>query len=414
MRSTFFASVAMAFLAASALAHSPAGHGNGNKRHLAAAPPRSRHAARTHRAERAPEAASTVTPSTTKQSKLKTKKSTLKSRSKRGTCKSPKPKPSQSQDSNAGQTIGDITPDQSDSNDLSAGADGASEFLKYDRIFAGFLPDDGSGGGSKMSMADINKLLPAKSAFYGRYAQVTQGKTFDGSQIRSVMDDVVASGGVLAASIMPYKTWDGLTDKDNRNAVAIAKFCAEMAKEHGVEVWLRFAHEMNWYQQDGTYSGGIEDFQTGWRVLSAAIEEHAPDTKMWWSPNVGSMDAYKKYYPKSGRVDLVGFDFYPKNSGDMKFLEHAKAFHDEFTTDSIQMIQGETGLQYHASDEDKMEWVRQLSCKETQDALPNYIGWQWFNYQKYENGKDLNFKIVEPKSGPSDGINGRFLSYKAN
>lgn len=90
------------------------------------------------------------------------------------------------------------------------------------------------------------------------------------------------------------------------------------------------------YQQDGTYSGGVEDFQTGWRVLSAAIEEYAPETKMWWSPNVASMDAYKKYYPKAGRVDLVGFDFYPKNSGDMNFLQHAKAFHDEFTTDSIQ------------------------------------------------------------------------------
>lgn len=110
----------------------------------------------------------------------------------------------------------------------------------------GFLPDDGSGGGSVDTLASINKLLPAKSAFYGRYAQVTNGKTFDGSQLYSVLDDVKSSGSILAASVMPYGTWYGLTESDNRNAVAIAKVCADIYKNHGVEVWLRFAHEMNW------------------------------------------------------------------------------------------------------------------------------------------------------------------------
>jgi hypothetical protein len=110
----------------------------------------------------------------------------------------------------------------------------------------GFLPDDGSGGGSVDSLASINKLLPAKSAWYGRYAQVTNGKTFDGSQLYAVLDDVKASGAILAASVMPYGTWYGLTESDNRNAVAIAKVCNDIYKNHGVEVWLRFAHEMNW------------------------------------------------------------------------------------------------------------------------------------------------------------------------
>lgn len=63
---------------------------------------------------------------------------------------------------------------------------------------------------------------------------------------------------------------------------------------------------VNWYQTDGTYSGGVSDFQTGWKVVAAAIEEHAPETKMYWSPNVGSDADYEKYYPKEGRVDIVG------------------------------------------------------------------------------------------------------------
>lgn len=103
--------------------------------------------------------------------------------------------------------------------------------------------DDGSGGGSKESMSDINKILPAKSAFYGRYAQVSNGKTFDGNQIYSVMDDIKNSGAILQASVMPYGTWYGLTESDNKNAIAIAKVCNDIYKNYGIEVWLRFAHE---------------------------------------------------------------------------------------------------------------------------------------------------------------------------
>lgn len=103
--------------------------------------------------------------------------------------------------------------------------------------------DDGSGGGSKESMSQINSILPAKSAFYGRYAQVSNGKTFDGNQIYSVMDDIKESGAILQASIMPYGTWYGLTESDNKNAIAIAKVCKDIYETHGIEVWLRFAHE---------------------------------------------------------------------------------------------------------------------------------------------------------------------------
>merc|ERR1711920_894853 len=169
---------------------------------------------------------------------------------------------------------------------------------------------------------------------------------------------------------------------------------------------------MNWYQTDGTYSGGVEDFQTGWKVLSAAIEEHAPETKMYWSPNVGSDSDYEKYYPREGRVDVVGFDWYP-NSASESFVDKAKPFHDKYAVNGIKFFQGETGLHYTGSDSEKMQWVKSLSSAETQEAMPNYLGWAWFNYDKFENGRQVDFKIVKPGQGTGSGINSQIRSYFA-
>jgi hypothetical protein len=50
---------------------------------------------------------------------------------------------------------------------------------------------------------------------------------------------------------MPTGGWQGLTASDNSQAVNIAKVMKQFTDE-GIEVWLRFAHEVNWYQTDGT------------------------------------------------------------------------------------------------------------------------------------------------------------------
>lgn len=297
MHSTLIAATAALAFLAPALASSAAAAGQPADliaRDLVAAPVRSRHATRSPR-----EQSSAVRRSEHKLKRRKCKASTsgqkvLAPASSAGTI-----------EEQQNEATSNATPGNSGLGN-SVDWDVGSSFLKVGNIFVGFLPDDGSGGGKPESMAQINSMLPAKSAWYGRYAQVSNGKIFDGSQLYSVLDDVKKSGAILAASVMPYGTWYGLTESDNRNAVAIAKVCNDIYKNHGVEVFLRFAHEMNWYQVDGTYSGGVSDFQTGWKVLSKAIEEHAPETKLWWSPNVGSDSDYERYYPKEGRVDIVG------------------------------------------------------------------------------------------------------------
>ena len=68
------------------------------------------------------------------------------------------------------------------------------------------------------------------------------------------MDDVVASGAVLVASIMPT----GLTFSEISTSIAndIVNVLNKFTNE-GVEVWLRFAHEVNYYVTPG--SGGPDD-----------------------------------------------------------------------------------------------------------------------------------------------------------
>ena len=104
------------------------------------------------------------------------------------------------------------------------------------------------------------------------------------------------------------------------------------------------------------------------------------------------------------------FDWYPNNPSD-SFVERAKPFHDRYAKGDIKMIQGETGLHYTGSNEEKMQWVRSLSSSDAQSQMPNYLGWMHFNYDKFENGKRIDFKLVNPGQGKGSGINQQFVSF---
>ena len=58
-----------------------------------------------------------------------------------------------------------------------------------------------------------------------------------------------------------------------------------------------------------------------------------------------------------------------------------------------------------------MQWVKSLSSKDAQDQMPNYLGWMHFNYDKFENGKRIDFKLVNPGQGKGSGINQQFVSF---
>lgn len=180
--------------------------------------------------------------------KAKTVKGAYVAPSQSGSSSAASPSSSKSASTATNSTSSSSTSKSSSSSSLGVSWDSLNGYLTTGNLVFGFLPDDGSGGGKAESLSQINAMMPGKSVFYGRYAQASSGKTFDGSQLYQVLDDVKKTGSILAASVMPAGSWYGFTKSDNHQAVAIAKVCKDIQENHGIEVWLRFAHEMNWYQ----------------------------------------------------------------------------------------------------------------------------------------------------------------------
>ncbi|KAH9815356.1 family 26 glycoside hydrolase [Melampsora americana] len=261
--------------------------------------------------------------------------------------------------------------------------------LTANNVYIGFLPDEGDAGGTRTTMAQINKAIGTKSAAYGWYAQAHSGTPFDGSQLLAVMEDVKACGCVFQPAVMPMGGWEGLTESDNSQAIAIAKVMKKFT-DQGIPVWLRFAHEMNYYQTDGTYNGNAEDFKAGWAAVAAACKKIAPEVKMWWTPNVAADSSYASYAPDDmSTVDLVGIDYYPKSiSTGTEFVDTMKSFHDKYAVDGRMFAIGEIGLGYAGSKAERINWLKQIIA--AKDQLPRMINVSWFNFQK-----GYDYRIVD-------------------
>ncbi|GAA6028994.1 hypothetical protein JCM8097_001542 [Rhodosporidiobolus ruineniae] len=202
--------------------------------------------------------------------------------------------------------------------------------LKVNGVAFGFLPDDGSGGGQAETVEMIEAKLGAKMSAQGWYAQAGTGKPFDGSQFEARRSQIMNSDAVFQATVMPV-TWKGFTWEDNSEAVRVANYLQKWI-DAGKEVWLRFAHEVNYYQTENTYQGGIEDFQLGWAVMAKARNDLAPDVKV--EGGNGGFENYDRYYPEDpNTVDLIGVDYYPKMTSGFDFLYDKgaamKQFHDK-------------------------------------------------------------------------------------
>ncbi|KAI5476259.1 glycoside hydrolase family 26 protein [Pseudohyphozyma bogoriensis] len=252
-------------------------------------------------------------------------------------------------------------------------------------IYFGVLPDDGSGA-AQATAQTMDQLLSA--------AGVSQsGTTFDGSQLLSRKDMIVAAGGVFQPAVMPTGGWQGLTSSDNSQAVAICNVLQEFV-DAGMEVWLRFAHEVNWYQSDGTYQGGVDDFKAGWAAVAAECQPKG--IKMWFTPNVADESTYDEYFPDDiETVDLIGIDYYPTDSSSSTFLGKMQAFHDKYTSETTKFAIGETGLSSSAGLEAQLVWAKSILSAEVNSAMPHFIAMSWFNYDKEED-----FRILG-KSGDS-------------
>ena len=94
---------------------------------------------------------------------------------------------------------------------------------------------------------------------YGKYSQI--GSTsYDTSQLTDVLSAVVESGAVFIPSIMP--TGVTFSQIDSGLATQIAAVLEKFTSQ-GVEVWLRFAHEVNYYVTKGSGSDGAAEYEGG-------------------------------------------------------------------------------------------------------------------------------------------------------
>ncbi|KAF1948532.1 glycoside hydrolase [Byssothecium circinans] len=261
-----------------------------------------------------------------------------------------------------------------------------SSGLSTNCIAVGFLPSEGDSASPRYTMAQINSKFDAKSSMYGWYAQI-RGSTFDGSQLLAMKDDIVKSGAVFVASVMPSINFNQITPEVAKQVAAVMK----KFTDEGVPVWLRFAHEVNWYVTDGTYHGTAADFQTAWKNIYNANCKGNAKVKCFWSPNqAGSAKDLQPWWPGKEYVDIVGIDCYPRTGDDTsKIGLFDRLYGDFYNTFSkgydLPFAIGETG----AGKGQKDAWLRTVVSKEVKAKYPNYISMSWFEFDK-----EADFRVV--------------------
>ena len=248
-------------------------------------------------------------------------------------------------------------------------------------IGIGWLPSD-------TPLSTIEAALGSPACTLGEYAHITQTGTYTDSsgQLLPHISDISTNGGaastIFVASVMPDIPFTSVTSDV---AQGVANVLSQFTSK-GIQVWLRYAHEMNYYVTDGSegahYTGSVADFQTSWKTMSDAVSSN-PNIKMFWSPNSASASDLKQWYPTSGKVDLVGIDIYP--SKQQTFAETYGEFCQAFSSADIPFAIGETG----AGPDLKQAWLGELVSEGAKQACPNYVGFSWFEYNK-----EADFRVV--------------------
>ena len=244
-------------------------------------------------------------------------------------------------------------------------------------IGIGWLPDSDKGVPLSAITSTLNNEKPC---FVGYYAQITSS-SWDGSQLTSKINEAKAGGEpypIFVASVMP-----SIKMSEVPNAAGSITKVMQQLTDAGFTVWLRFAHEMNWYDSSaGGYvypQSSIDDYQKAWASVSQAVENN-PKVKMFWSPNSASASELKSagWYPTSGAVDVIGVDIYPQ--GQKSFSDVYQSFCSGW---DVPFSIGETGIGPDSAD--KTYWLQQLTSTDAKTACPNYVGFSYFEYDKEED-----------------------------
>ena len=152
------------------------------------------------------------------------------------------------------------------------------------------------------------------------------------ANLDAFVEQIAPLDGIGLVTLEPHGGLDTVTPAA---ADDLARVLSGYWDDHGVPTIVRFAHEMNgswypWGQQPAAY---VDAF----RIVAAAVHEHAPASVMAWAPNEGSGypftggahagddpaldtngdgeigpgdDPYAPYWPGEDAVDWVGMSLY--------------------------------------------------------------------------------------------------------
>ena len=282
--------------------------------------------------------------------------------------------------------------------------------FKLNDLPIGFIPQQDA---SPTPMADINTVLSQgakgvgntfRSATYGWYAQVYPGLPFKGEQILKIKDDVIKSGAIFEIAIMPLRSYDGFTAQNPSQAIAVAKVLQQFTQA-GIQVRLRFGHEMNYYGNptggEYIYSNDTTAFKEAFKQMSIAAKQYCQDKlQMVFNPNWGNLTEIDRWAPDPSTYSLIALDYYAQSRATLtvqRYLSVVQPFYQKYGQNGAKpYIIAETSLQFNSTIDDRLQWLRTLSDPSLRRTLKSLQSLTWFNLNK-----DFPFDIVYPPSNSS-------------
>ncbi len=314
------------------------------------------------------------------------------------------------------------------------------------------------------SMGAFNDRLGHDAAVFVQFVDFPMDEG-DRGRMASFFQQVARNGAIAVATFEPTIP---LWEIDQAMADDLAGFLGSFNDEYGLDILVRFAHEMNgsWY----SWSQQPIECRGVWRRIADAVHEGAWRTGMLWAPSYaggypfrggayearpGSEDfelldtdgdgvltmwddAYGPYYPGDAWVDWVGVSLYHWGAdhpwGDNEVPEPHK-FIDLLTGDYAGTAGDETGLtDFYATfteghgkpmaivetaalynpgrggDDElaiKQAWWRQVFADEVFERFPRLRMINWFEWDKLES--EIDWERIDWTVTRDERVRGPFL-----
>ena len=215
---------------------------------------------------------------------------------------------------------------------------------------------------------------------YGNYAQITSTTSMPDSEMDTQAMPASLQGAVYVIALQPFIPFNQVSPS------AVNASMNKLLAEGSEVIWLRLAHEMDWYSDMNylntdpsvKYHGSYDEFKAMWQAIATTVDRSR--VKMFWTPvgpfkagdTVDTLDA--NWFPGGEFVDIVGLDAYGQlyNGNETTFEIRMKDFCAKYPDHPVHL--GETGWLQGGSADQKEYWLGQVTAKETLEICPNYVG----------------------------------------